>query len=119
MHLGKFIEEEVVKQELRIIDVAKKSNKSDTAIRKDFKKEFLHQSVINVYSKILNINIYELLADELRVKKYDNPVAVNQEVNKPDVEKFQPKNTTYPEVISVIFEIPNSKRDEFLKLLSA
>jgi len=119
MHLGKYIEEEVLKQELRIIDVAKKSNKSDTAIRKDFKKEFLHQNVIDAYSKILNINIYELLADELRVKKYDNPVSQNQEVNKPPIEKLESQKSNYPETISVTFEIPNSKREEFLKLLAS
>ncbi len=121
MHIGHFIEQELTKQRLSVADVAKELNKSETAVRKDLKKDALHQSVIDGYSRALNINIYELLAQELKELNITSPKGIMEVAAEPSEEykKTIRKGKSNGESISVTIQVPASKKAELLNLLTS
>lgn len=120
MHLGNYLENELKKQKISIAEAAKLINKTNTAVRKDLKKESLHTSVIDAFQKLLKVNIYQLLADEMDRNIYRVPeVATSQEL-KPKKEKQvseEPADLSVIDVISLNITVPVDKKDQILKML--
>lgn len=118
MHIGNFLNSELKRQRISIAEVAKAVNKSDTGVRKDLEKDSLHQSVIEAYAKVLDINIYQVLAADFEGKEYtDQPVKSIPEFR----EENEEGNNTNPakniEVLSVNISVPADKQEALLKLL--
>lgn len=120
MHLGNYLENELKKQKISIAEAAKFLSKSNTAIRKDFKKESLHSSVIDGFQKMLKVNIYQLMADELdrniyRMPELANPKELTQKQEKEVSE--EPADLSVIDLISFNVTVPVDKKEKIMKLL--
>jgi Mg/Co/Ni transporter MgtE len=120
MHLGQFIKNEVEKRGMTLTHAGKMMNKSGTGVAKDFTKESLTQEVIKAWSKLLDINIFKILADEYEGKTYteveeDNEPEIFEDSEEP--KKMSPINELPIQVVSVNILIPAEKQEAVLKLL--
>lgn len=130
MHIGHLIESELTKNRYSIAEVAKEMSKSETAVRKDLKKDKLHMDVVEGYSRVLKINLYALLAKEMEPKKYREPEP------EPDRELTEGRASDYKrpsgkktsksqqfmestETVSICFQITPDKKEALLKLLTS
>lgn len=118
MHIGKFLNSELIKRKITIADLAKEVNKSDTGVRKDLEKEHLHQSVIEAYSRVLGLNIYAVLAKDFS-GDYEEVDTESPEylISKEPVHPYG-KRSNPEESISVTFTLPSSKKRQLIKLLT-
>lgn len=120
MHLGKFLENELKRQRISIAEAALLVGKSDTAVRKDLKKAGLHSGVIESFQKILKVNIYQLLADEMDGNIYRVPEVTTAKELKPKQEKEvskEPADLSVIDVISLNITVPVDKKEQILKML--
>lgn len=128
MHIGQLIESELTKNRYSIAEVAREMSKSETAVRKDLKKDKLHMDVVEGYSRVLKINLYSLLAKEMEPKNY-REIDRNEEDQKIDEERAQSykrhkrsKSTDQGdgvETVSISFQINPDKKEALLKLLTS
>lgn len=118
MHLGIYIENELKNQKISIAEAATFLSKSNTGVRKDFKKESLHSSVIDGFQKLLKVNIYQLLANELDPNIYRVPnLATSQEVKQEKEVSEETADLSVIDVISLNITVPADKKEQILKLL--
>lgn len=118
MHIGHLIESELNKKRFSIAEVAKEMSKSETAVRKDLKKDKLHMDVVEGYSKVLKINLYSLLARELEGKNYREPSDAHptaEEEKRPAMKKL--KSSDQVDTVSLTFQVSSEKKEALLKLL--
>lgn len=121
MHIGNFIESELNKNRYSIAEVAKELSKSETAVRKDLKKDKLHMDVVEGYSRVLKINLYSLLANEMEGKDYRRAEPPSDQVNEEKKSYSRKgKNSSDPiEQISLTFNVSSDKKEALLKLLTS
>lgn len=121
MHIGHLIESELTKNRYSIAEVAKEMSKSETAVRKDLKKDKLHMDVVEGYSRVLKINLYALLAKEMESKSYKEPVTKLEQLDdeKRPALKRQKSQSEKVETVSLTFQISPSKKEALMKLLTS
>lgn len=119
MHIGQFLKNQAEKLRMSTTEIGKAVNKTPQGVRKDFAKEDLHMSVVEAFAKAMNINIYEVLAQEWSNQGYKNPQP-NEEISGHFAEEERPTYSSPKniEAISVTIQLPASKAEALLKLLT-
>lgn len=118
LHIGDYLRNLAEINRMSAPEIGEKISMTAQAVRDIFKKEQVHMKNIEDFSKLFEVNLYEVLAEGWQPsKKYtmDNPEETNMVSEKGS--KYLSKKESVDSPISVTFTVDPKKKEALIKLL--
>lgn len=113
LHIGQFLRDLAEKNGMKAPEIGEKISMSAQGVREIFRKDQVHQKNIEDFTKLFEVNIYEILSSIWQGKPYQAPEEGSPTVAE-EPARYSPQKAS---PITVTFTVDSRKKDKLIELL--